>query len=346
MEIVVSSNVVCDGFSQLAEVKALLEASRRTVVIAHQNADGDAVGSLTACYALLCAHTGATVTAMLPDGVPDELAWLPHTDAVLDGKRDNEACVSALQEADVVLGTDFNVPSRVDNLSPALTASQARKILIDHHHEPDTKSFDIVLSMPSISSACELVYWTMRALWGREAMTPDVATSLYAGLRTDTGGMAFSNSQPSLYLAAAELVQCGIDPAAINQQINNVFTPERLMFYGYAFSRLLTVYPAQRLALMVIHRADMEAYGVASSDLTGLINEVMRLRDTECAVLIREEVGRVRLSFRSKTTTDVNRIARELFTEGGGHIHAAGATSRLSLDETVATVKRKFDIND
>ena len=129
----------------------------------------------------------------------------------------------------------------------------------------------------------------------------------------------------------------------INRSIKNVFTTARLQFFGYAMAHLLEVHPKQGMALMVIHREDTERYGVGSPELTGLVNEVMRLRDIDCAVLVREEKGRVRLSLRSKKVFDVNQLAREMF-EGGGHERAAGATSHLTIDETVAVVKRKFGI--
>ena len=58
---------------------------------------------------------------------------------------------------------------------------------------------------------------------------------------------------------------------------------------------------------------------------------------------MREEEGKVRLSLRSKKSYDVNRLAAEMFG-GGGHKRAAGATSTLSLDDTVAAVKRKLKV--
>jgi phosphoesterase RecJ-like protein len=60
-------------------------------------------------------------------------------------------------------------------------------------------------------------------------------------------------------------------------------------------------------------------------------------------VLVREEKGKVRLSLRSKNQYAVNRLASEMFS-GGGHERAAGATSLLSLDETVAVVKKKLNL--
>lgn len=332
-----------DGWEPKA-LKASIAAARHVVLVAHTNADGDAVGSLTAMYALLhkVAET-TTITAMLPDGCPDDLLWLPHTDLLLNGRTDGDRCREAIEQADLLVAMDLNNLDRTGTLKPLLQTSSAKRILFDHHIGPDRQHFDIVVSDPDISSTCELIYWTFRITYGLDAFTPDAATSLFTGMCTDTGTFSYSNRQAGLYLAAAELSQCGIDPMDINRQIKNVFTVRRLKFFGYAMSQLLTVYPDREAALMVIRRNDMERYGVDSAELTGLINEVMRLKDVDCAVLVREEEDKVRLSLRSKRHTDVNRLAGELF-DGGGHERAAGATSHLTLADTVMKVKEKLKL--
>ncbi len=337
-----------DGW-QPETLRKCLTGARNIVLTAHTNADGDAVGSLTAMYALLPntlthSHNNAfMLTPMLPDGCPEDLTWLPHTDKILSGKSDLTLCKEAIAKADLVVCMDLNNLDRTGVLSEAFRTSSARRILFDHHIGPDRENFDIVVSDSDISSTCELIFWTFRTTFGREVFGCDSATSLFTGLCTDTGTFSYSNRQQSIYLAAAELSQMGIDPMEINRQIKNVFTEARLKFFGYAMSELLTVYPALGVALMVIRKSDMERFGVESADLTGLVNEVMKLRDTDCAILVREEEGRVRLSLRSKRFTDVNRLAGELFG-GGGHERAAGATSTLSLVDTVEIVKEKLKI--
>ena len=333
---------VTDGWTA-AELRTLLEGAQRTVVVSHTSADGDAVGSLTGMYALLRRNTSAKVTAMLPDGCPEDLVWLPNTDAIVDGGRQRNEALAAIAEADLIVATDVSGLDRTGELAEALRASKAHKVLIDHHVGPRREEFDITISDDGISSASELVYWTMRHTFGTEAFDLDAATSLYTGICTDTGTFSFSNTRQSVYLAVAELLPYGIDPHDINLKIKNVFTAARLQFFGYAMANRLTVYEDKALALMVIRREDTARYGVGSPELTGLVNEVMRLRDIDCAVLIREERDRIRLSLRSKKVFDVNLLAREMF-DGGGHERAAGATSHLTLDETVAVVKRKFDI--
>lgn len=331
-----------DGWSAEGLRRAVGEAGS-IVMTAHSNADGDAVGSLTAMYAILSRVCQAKLTPMLPDGCPDDLLWLPHTDLILNGKKDTDSCRKAIEEADLIVCMDLSTLERTGMLADSLQRAKAKRILFDHHENPDRGSFDLVVSDPDISSTCELIFWSISTTFGREVIDADAAKSLFTGICTDTGTFSYSNRQRSLYLAAAELSQMGIDPMDINRQIKNVFTVNRLKFFGHAMSELLEVYPEQEAALMVIRKEDMERYGVESSELTGLINEVMKLHMVDCSVLVREEDDRVRLSLRSKCHTDVNELAKSLFG-GGGHERAAGATSHLSLADTVKRVKQRLGL--
>lgn len=329
-----------------AALRDALLAARRIALVAHTHADGDAVGSVLGMYHLLRKATRAEITPLLPDGVPDELVWLPGTNMIVSGKSQSAVCRCAMAAADLIVGLDISTPDRTGSLSEALTKSAARKMVIDHHensgHCLDADG-ELLVSEPEVSSTCELVYWAMQSAFGDGIFTREAATCLYAGMCTDTGTFSYSNDRPSLYLAAANLLAFGIDPMDINRQIKNVFTVQRLKFFGHAMDELLTVYPAQEVALVVIRADEMKSYGVDSPELTGLINEVMKLRDIDCGILVREEEDKVRLSLRSKKNYDVNRLAADLFG-GGGHKRAAGATSTLSLDETVAKVKHKLKL--
>ena len=334
----------------IAAVRTALCDARHIVLVAHTNADGDAVGSLTGMYQLclrLDGAAGRTVTAMLPDGVPDDLLWLPCTDKVLHGKADAARCREAIAAADLIVGLDISGFGRTGRLEACLREAPARKLLVDHHEQPERGSFDTVVSEPSASSTCELVYWLMREAFGSEVFSTGAAESFYAGICTDTGTLSYSNDRPSVYLAIAELLQYGIDPMRVNRSIKNVFTEERLRFFGYAMAHRLTVYEGPQVALMVLTARDMADGGVQSAELTGLINEVMKLRSIDCGILVREEStcagNKVRLSLRSKERYDVNRLAAEMFG-GGGHKRAAGATSTVSLEETVEIVKQRLEL--
>ena len=341
MQIEYNNTVTFQGGWKPDAIREALLSARRIALVAHTNADGDAVGSLLGMYHLLRKATSAELTPMLPDGVPDELAWLTGANMIVSAKRQSAVCRCTMAAADLIVCLDLNDPERTGTLAEPLTKSSAKKLLIDHHENTDPASWTLCVSEPDASSTCELVYWTMQSAFGDSIFTTEAASCLYAGICTDTGTFSYSNDRPSVYLAAANLLAFGIDPMEINRQIKNVFTLPRLRFFGHAMADLLTVYRARQVALMVITAQDMMEYGVTSAELTGLINEVMKLHDIDCGILVREEKGHVRLSLRSKSIYDVNRIAGELFG-GGGHKRAAGATSTLSLDETVQTVKQKL----
>ncbi len=348
MQIETTYRAVFDSEWDLGAVRGAIESARHVVLVAHQNADGDAVGSVLGMWHLLRAafhETPVQITAMLPDGVPMDLDWLPGAEHILSGKTQYDACSKATAEADLVVLLDLNTVERTGVLAELLSKSGARQLLIDHHERSaDDRCEALCVVEPHISSTCELVYWLMQRVFGDSIFGREAATCLYTGICTDTGTFSYSNDRQSVYLAAAALLRFGIDPMAINREIKNVFTEERLRFFGHAMDSLLTVYREQEVALMVIPAKEMETYGVESADLTGLINEVMKLRAVDCGILIREEKDRVRLSLRSKMRYDVNQLARELFPVGGGHVRAAGATSHQSLHETVKTVKQKLGL--
>ena len=356
MQIQRNYNILFDGGWSPTAVREAILAARHIVLVAHMHADGDAVGSLTGMYALLSEVTGTlsdqvtdrpihsvTITPLLPDGCPDDLMWLPNTNAIICGKDDK--CKQLIEDADLVIALDLNSIDRTGILADPLRASQAKRMVVDHHIGPDSTSFDIVVSEPEISSTCELVYWLMSSTFGSDIFNLEAATSLFAGMCTDTGTFSYSNTQQSLYLAAADLLTYGVDPMDINRCIKNVFTVPRLRFFGHAMAERLTVYLEPQIALMVLTAKEIAEYGVDSADLTGLINEVMKLRDIDCGILVREEEGRIRLSFRSKSRYDVNQLAGDLF-DGGGHARAAGATSLHSLDETVRIIKNTLHLED
>lgn len=343
MTIEVQYKAAFDSRWDIGAVRRAFAEAAHVVLVAHQNADGDAVGSLLGMWHLLRQAVSAEVTPLLPDGVPGDLDWLPGADAIVSGKADEARCAAAIDGADLIVCLDLNTIERTGRLADRLHAAKAAFMQVDHHERGEdgqSRDWSVAVVEPEASSACELVYWLMREAYGEGVFTREAAECLYTGICTDTGTFSYSNDRQSVYLAAAGLLAHGIDPMRINRQIKNVFTEERLRFFGHAMADLLEVYPERQVALIVLTEAEMKAYGVESADITGLINEVMKLRSIDCGILVREEGEKVRLSLRSKERYDVNLMARNLFG-GGGHKRAAGATAYATLQEVVDKIKRE-----
>lgn len=325
---------------QINVVRQRITEARNIVLLSHMNADGDACGSLLGMTLLVdqCASGAQSVTPILPNGCPANFGWMPASGRILSGDTQLQLCQQRIAEADLIIGVDFNTASRIDFLQGDLINASAFKILVDHHHSPALEQFDTVVSDPDISSACELVVWLSEALWGDRYMNREVATCLYTGLRTDTGGFAFSCDQPSCFDAAAKLVAYDINPADIHNRIINTFSVNRMRFYGFAINERLRIYPEQKTALFYFSLDDQQRYGVGGEDMEGLVNYTLMMRDIEVGALLREEPSRTKVSLRSKYDVDVNLLAREL--GGGGHTKAAGATCNMPFAEALATVEK------
>lgn len=327
--------------SDIVVFRSLIEGAKSIALISHTNADGDAMGSLLGSRRVVEAHSKAKITMMLPSPRPKVFAYLPGYDDILEDSENHEECCKALMVADLIIAVDLNNASRVDNLGQALVESKAHKVLIDHHHSPDTELFHVLFSIPEFSSACELTYWLFARMYGEDAIDRDTARCLYSGICTDTGFFAYSCESPSVYEAAARLVARDIDPAGIHDEISNCFSIARMRFYGFALSERLMIMDDVKAAYFYFSLDDQRKFGVEPQDMEGLVNYTLMMKEIEVGVLMREEPTRVKLSFRAKGDFDVSSFANKLFG-GGGHTKAAGATSTMGFEETREFVEQKL----
>lgn len=323
----------------------IVAEARNILLTSHMNADGDACGSLLGMTLMLdqASTEGCRVTPVLPNGCPSTFEWLPDSGRIVRGEGDSEEWKRMSEEADLIVCLDINAASRTDMLAEPLRKANCPKVLIDHHHNPNSAEFGLIFSDPEISSTCELVLWLSQALWGDRYLNREVATCLYTGLLTDTGSFAYSCNQPSCFEAAAKLVGYDIDPAAIHNCIINTFSINRMRFYGFALSERLRIYPDQHVALMAFTLDDQKRFGVSGEDMEGLVNYTLMMKEMEVGALIREEVGRTKVSLRAKHDVNVNLLAQQL--GGGGHIKAAGATCPMPLAETMAMVENLLGVD-
>ena len=326
----------------IAVFRQMLESAKHVLIVSHMHPDGDAVGSALGLTHLLhrhCPHLA--VSTMLPDDCPESYLFLKGSDKLLSGAKDMEGCRKAFDEADLIIGVDFNNTPRVGRLQELLTAARVPKILIDHHPQPETTQFTLVCSHPELSSASELVYWVARAAWGKGCLDLASARCLYAGVSSDTGSFAFSNERPSVYEAAADMVALPIHAADIYNYTFNNFSVSRMQFLAFCLNERMRIFEQQHFAYIYISLDDQKRFDASDADTEGFVNYAMKMDQIYVGALIKEQPDRIRISLRSKRDFDVNAFARKYF-EGGGHVKAAGATSYKNLTETVQYLEQNM----
>ncbi len=317
--------------NQLKEIENWLHPGASILITSHHNPDGDAIGSLLAMYHLT-KKEGYRVNCVVPNRIPEFLKWMPGSADILI--FDEKKHARLFTEADIIYCLDYNAPSRVASMEGALKSSQAKKILIDHHPEPDKEFFDWAYSTVEISSTAELVYNYIVDWKGNDEITEEIAACLYVGIMTDTGSFSFNCSYASTFAATAKLLETGIDGEEIHRLVYNNYSESRLRLLGYCLSEKMTVIEEYSMAYISLTKTELERFGYVPGDTEGIVNYPLSVKDVKISILLTERKDNIRLSFRSKGNFPVNRIAREHF-EGGGHMNAAGGDSFVSMDETI-----------
>lgn len=308
-----------------------LSKKRKIVVTMHQKPDGDAMGSSTALYMFL-QNMGHEVQVISPTNWADFLKWIPGADKAWDYEKNIELANEYIATADWIFCLDFNVLSRTRNMQEVLLQAPGKRILIDHHQQPQTEVFSYGISDTSKSSTCEMVYDFIIAAGGGENITKEIASSLYAGTMTDTGSFRFPSTTASVHEMVAHLKKQGLDHSYVHEALFDNFSENRLRFIGNALLNRLDVFYEYNTAIITIPAQDLLKYDIKTGDTEGLVNYPLSIEGIKLAAILIDRGEERKLSFRSKGIFDVNVFARTYFN-GGGHKNASGGSSSLALEE-------------
>lgn len=324
-------------------LESLLGQARKAVIVGHLNPDGDAIGSTIAAYHFL-RSMDIDSTIILPSVFPSSFKFLcPKDKPILVYEIEKEASLRAIEQADTMVCLDFNRFSRTDALEAPLSQSKARKILIDHHLDPDTQAFDLVISKTDISSASELLFWTLmntKKIAGRVGnLSMESANALYTGMMTDTNN--FSNScYPSTFEMASKLLSRGVNKTRLQEKVMQCYTLPRTKLMGHLLKDNLTYFKEYHASCMTLSIKEKKAHSFKPGDSEGFVNLPLAAKSVRISALFTENNdGKfIRVSLRSKGKIDVNRLSR-MFFNGGGHRNASGGRLYMKLEDVPAYYK-------
>lgn len=318
---------------KIKKIISLVSESERIVLVSHINPDGDAIGSLTGFKYFLEAN-GKTAKVIVPNRFPDFLKYLDEENSILEYEGNGQQAEEYVNSADLVICMDFNSLKRIDALGDSVGKSKAKKVLVDHHLQPDD-IFDLTFSDVSASSTCEVAYWLIKEMLEADPQLAPVnlksAVSFYTGLMTDTNN--FANSvRPLTFKMAYELLLLGVDKEDIQFKVFSGFREQRMRMMGYMLYENMKIYPQQCAGFMLITKELKERFNFSDGDSEGFVNLPLNIKDVEVSALFTEADGYVKVSLRSKGDFSVNKLARAYFN-GGGHERAAGGKIYMPVEE-------------
>jgi len=305
------------------------------VITTHHKPDADALGSSLALYHYLV-KLGKKVTVVTPTDYPVNLHWMPGNDTVINFEAEAEKAASLVEAADLIFCLDFNDLSRINDLGLLVEKSDAKTIMIDHHRDPSGFD-DYRFWTIETSSTSELIYDFIKSNDGAELIDTDIASCMYAGIIADTGSFRYSSTTSHTHRIAAELIDLGVDSAKIHALLLDNFSLNRYRLMGYVLYKKLTVYPELKTALVSLTQEELMKFNIQTGDTEGFVNFGLGIKGIVFSALIIDRSVMVKMSFRSQGRFPCNEFANAHFN-GGGHLNAAGGSSKESLE----TVLEKF----
>ena len=320
-------------------LRSLIADAETIVLCCHQNPDGDAMGSMLGWGAVL-QQMGKEPLMVVPDQYPDYLQWLPNTEKVVRYDKRKDFVDTVLKIADLVFCLDFNSLSRTDEMEESLKGSPAKKVLIDHHPQPDIDA-TLCFSQPEASSASELVFRIVWQLGLFEELGKHFAVPVYCGMMTDTGGFTFNSNDPDVFFIISQLLTKHINKDKIYRNVYHNYSEHRLRMVGFVLCNRLVVDEKRHAAYYTLTRDDLKQFHFVKGDAEGLVNMPLQIKGLKLSISLREDTERdnlVWVSLRSVDTFPCNKVAEQFFN-GGGHLNASGGRVYGSIDDAVKVVK-------
>jgi bifunctional oligoribonuclease and PAP phosphatase NrnA len=324
---------VIDISKYTKELSNHFSTSGNILIISHINPDGDSVGAQLAMYHYF-KSINKNVSMLAPNNLQEFLKWMDGADQIDIFIKDRKKGRKLIENADLIIMLDFNQPGRLGEAEDAVTASRARKIVIDHHLDPDNFA-DLIISDPSKCSTSELVHEIVCEVNGAKFMNRSYAESLYVGIITDTGNFEHGAYSSRTFRIVADLLDTGIIKERIINLIYNNFSSDRLRLQGFALNQRMVVLPEYRTAYIYLSKEDLKTYNHVKGDTEGFVNMPLSIKGINFAALFIEKDGFIKLSFRSKGQFPSNEFA-SLYFSGGGHLNASGGEYTDTLENTIA----------
>lgn len=299
-----------------SKIKELIESSKSIGLLAHENPDGDAIGSLIAFYLIL--RDMNKDVEVIASKIPERFKYLEDIDKIVDNSQKN---------FDLVIVLDCASKKRIGQIDNIV--DRASQVIVIDHHVSNTLYGDINYIEGNTSSCAQVLYYLFKE-W-KWNINKECGKALMTGVLTDTSGFKNDNVDKNTYLMAAEMLDVGIDIYNLQREVLTIVTKPQLELKRIALDRL-EFFDNGKIAFSYITKKDMDSVGAMVGDHEGLVEIGRDIIGVEVSIFMREDEG-FKISLRSNGSVKVNEIAE--FFDGGGHEMAAG----LNIDKNLEDAK-------
>lgn len=293
-----------------------IKKSETIAILAHENPDGDAVGSATAMH-LALKQLGKESDVLLAE-YPEIFSFLPGMEDV--------KVKSEIERYDLVIAVDTPSIKMLNGYSSVFENAKC-KIVIDHHGT-NTMYGDLNYVDQDAPACCQLLL-VLFSYFNIE-VTQDIGTCILAGIITDTGGFRYDGVTAETFKFVAKLSESGVKVSKIYQKVFASMSKSKFDLHRIALNRMEFLLD-EKIAFTYITKQDELQVNAQSGDYNGIVEKGRDVENVEVSVFLRETDKGIKVSLRSKDYVNVSDICR--IFGGGGHIRAAGCTIQGTIEQ-------------
>lgn len=308
------------------DIRRALESRDGFLHLLHPAPDGDSIGCCVATH-LALKKLGKQSFVYCPNRLPSVFLSLAGAEEIQSSKPD-------FARYPVLMLYDLGDVTRIERDYGWLLRQSSLCINIDHHVS-NTRFADLNLVDVKAAATGELIFRLLKPMDG--LLDKEIASWLYVSLMTDTGNFRFSNTTAQTFRIASDLVQLGANPNELYRAVYEQKDFNRLCFIRECLQRI-RLEERGRLAVADIPFALFRRYRQENEDSQEVLDYMRGLKGVKVAVLFKEFKDKVKISLRSSSEVDVEKIAQKF--GGGGHPKASGADFSLPLAEVKKQVMK------
>ncbi|HEY4716019.1 MAG TPA: bifunctional oligoribonuclease/PAP phosphatase NrnA [bacterium] len=314
-----------------------LRKNKSFIVASHANPEGDAVSS-TLAIAYILKRMKKSVYIYNADKFPCQFSYLPLF-------REVKQTLPKNKRFDMAIIVDCSkIALAGEKLVHFLESNVRITAKIDHHKTNDNFA-DVAIIDPLASATGDLIYSLIKKM-GLKIDLP-CANCIYTSISCDTGSFHFPNSNLRAFKIASEMVDLGVKPWEIAENVYEHEPVRKLKLLERALSTL-DVTDGGRVASVFITKGMLDETGSTRGDTEGLINYPRSIDGVKIALMFREINNRkYKVSLRSKNEIDVSKIAEKF--GGGGHKGAAAfifeSTFRNAKSAVLKEIKKALKLH-
>lgn len=306
-----------------SECAQWLQGRDNYCILTHNKPDGDTLGSAaTLCLGLR--SLGKTAAVLENPETPEHLAYLCRG-----------ITVEKPGENDTLISVDTAAP----HMLPEVHRQYVERIAlrIDHHGSATPFAREELVDLGA-GACAEIVYDVLTEMG--MALTAEIAIPLYTGTATDTGCFRFANTTAHTFAVAADCAATGANLQPINQVLFDTVSLNKLRVQAWVTGNT-RFFADGKVAVCALPLRLTEELGVGEDEIGGMSGFVRSIEGVCMAATLRESgEGKIFISLRAVPGYDCAAVCEKF--GGGGHKGAAGASSRLPLEESAKALTEEM----